>query len=178
MVSCNQSEIFICWYRNSYIPSSIEHSIELKMINKFRTSRLLYVKKGQPTHLLLSSEQKYFCDDLVTRWVIVTIFQILLLLCATLLNISMELRGSSINISGFWVFSNISKQCQIATILKKFLPLVWKSNKAMRLNCFRINNFPIKIQIKFMLLTHFCFMVFRHRDYYRSIWTSGPKSLN
>ena len=75
---------------------------------------------------------------------------------ATMLNISIHCQGSSVNIISSKVFSNSVK---LQPGRKTHSARRDHQTKRCHHHCFRINNFPIKIQIKFTPPTHFCFMV-------------------
>ena len=74
----------------------------------------------------------------------------------TMLNISIHCQGSSVNIISSKVFSNSVK---LQWRRKTHSARQDHQTKRCHHHCFRINNFPIKIQIKFTPPTHFCFMV-------------------
>ena len=62
-------------------------------------------------------------------------------------------------LSKHYLLLSVFKQCQIAERRKTHSARQDHQTKRCHHHCFRINNFPIKIQIKFTPPTHFCFMV-------------------
>ena len=134
----------------------------VKMTNNPRTSRLLLSPKWlQPPNLSTLSPCLGRDQQNNRQWfsrvnVILTTFEIYDEETATMLNISIHCQGSSVNIISSKVFSNSVKLQRGEKPLSARQDL---QTKRCHHHCFRINNFPIKIQIKFTPPTHFCFMV-------------------
>lgn len=131
-----------------------------KMINNPRTSRLLQTVKMVAALSFLSpvcSSKTIDSDFSGSVNVIVTTCEIYdERETATMLNISIHCQGSSVNIISSKVFSNSVK---LQWRRKTHSARQDHQTKRCHHHCFRINNFPIKIQIKFTPPTHFCFMV-------------------
>ena len=133
------------------------------MINTPSTSRLLQALKWlQPSHFsclspCLGRVQQTIDSDSLGVNVILTTFEIY-----------DEERGChnveylntlSRVLSKHYLLLSVFKQCQIAGRRKTHSARQDHQTKRCHHHCFRINNFPIKIQIKFTPPTHFCFMV-------------------